>query len=161
MEMETKLSELYNELAQTIDSMIPTEWVQLYFLGEVEKNRASCGNVFYFTTSDSDSFKCSYNIPELYDVSEDICDELIYDLSRTVVKIYDCFLEYQQPPWEQMSLSLSSDGKFKIDYNYDVMHENDGGPSGREAVWAYETFGYIPADGSYSKEIFDKYVAKK
>jgi len=158
--MESKLNELYNELAQALDSTIPTEWFQLYFLGEVEKNRVSCDDVFYFSTEENGEYERSHDIPSDYHVSKDVYNYWNNELMKLVLKIYDCFVEYEQPPWEQMSLSLNSEGHFKIDFNYDVMNPDDGGQSRREVIWAYETFGYIPADGSYPKEIFDKYVAK-
>lgn len=38
------------------------------------------------------------------------------------------------------------------------MNENDGGQIARETIWAYDTFGYIPEDGTYAKKILDGYL---
>ena len=37
------------------------------------------------------------------------------------------------------------------------MSKDDGGQSRREVIWAYDTFGHVPA-GKYLRELFDKYV---
>ena len=39
--MESKLANLYEELGKIIISMIPCEWQDIYYLGEVEKDKAS------------------------------------------------------------------------------------------------------------------------
>jgi len=39
--MEEKLDELYNKLANKIVSIIPTEWDEFHYLGEVEENKKS------------------------------------------------------------------------------------------------------------------------
>lgn len=45
--MEEKLGELYNEIANSIISAIPVEWEDIYYLGEVEKNKKSWSSVFF------------------------------------------------------------------------------------------------------------------
>jgi len=159
--MELKLGELYKKLAQKLHSMIPCEWTQLYYLGEVEKDRLSCNSVFYFTSPKGNRFSRSYDIPELCNVSESIFDDLLSELNDILLEIYDCFIENDQPPWEQISVNLNSSGKFSIDFNYDVMHKEDGGQSRREVIWAYETFGHMPAEGKYTRQILDKYIKSK
>jgi len=158
--METKLAVLYQELAQIIDSMIPCDWSQIYYLGEVEKGRQSCGSVFYFSSTDSDNYWRSFEIPKNFGVSEKVFDDLWGELVDVLLEIYDCFIENDQQPWEQFCLSLSNTGKFNIEFNYDVMHDNDGGSLRREVGWAYETFGLEPTEG-YLKEVFEEYVANK
>ena len=79
-------------------------------------------------------------------------------MNKTLLEIYDHFIKDDQEPWEQLSLYLNKDGKFKIEFFYDVMNENDGGQIARETIWAYDTFGYIPEDGTYAKKILDGYL---
>ncbi len=43
MTFETKLNELYSEIAQQVSDMIPIEWNELYFNGEVKDEE---GGVF-------------------------------------------------------------------------------------------------------------------
>lgn len=46
--MEEELDELYNKLANKIISIIPTEWDEFHYLGEVEENKKSYSSVFYY-----------------------------------------------------------------------------------------------------------------
>lgn len=43
-----KKDELIGELAQQVIDMIPVKWSEIYFLGEVEKERTSWSADFYF-----------------------------------------------------------------------------------------------------------------
>lgn len=45
MSFETELNELYKEIAQQVNDMIPTEWDNFYFNGEVKEGE---GGVFFF-----------------------------------------------------------------------------------------------------------------
>jgi uncharacterized protein (TIGR01741 family) len=160
MEMELKMDALYQNLAQKLQSMIPSKWIQLYYLGEVEKGRLSCSSIFYFSVPEESQFIRSHDIPGLYNVSEKIYFDLLSESNLILLDIYDCFISNNQEPWEQINLSLSSTGEFNIDFIYNVMHKEDGGQSRREVIWAYETFGHLPPD-RYSRGILDKYVNGK
>ena len=46
--MEEKLAELYNKLASQIIDMIPVEWDDINYLGEVKKGKISSSSLFYF-----------------------------------------------------------------------------------------------------------------
>ncbi|AIQ11342.1 immunity protein YezG family protein [Paenibacillus durus] len=159
--MDNQLAELYKKIANKINSMIPIDWIELYYLGEVEKGKMSWSSVFYFVESGSTYFIKSHEIPTKYGVSQQIYDELLSELDELLLNLYNCFQQNDQQLWEQVSLMLSSDGKFNIDFLYDIMNEDDGGQLKREIVWAYETFGFIPNDGIYSRKVFDKYIKEK
>lgn len=47
MSFETELNELYKEIAQQFDDIIPTEWGHFYFNGEVKEGERV---VFFFFT---------------------------------------------------------------------------------------------------------------
>jgi len=160
MEMEKELAGLYQNLAQAMDSMIPCDWSHLYYLGEVEKGRLSWNSVFYFIATEGNHITRSFDVIDLYGVSKNEHFDLLDEVNKVLIEIYDCFIRNDQEPWEQLSLSLSSSGSFSIDLFYDVMHEDDGGQPQREVGWAYETFGLEPTEG-YPKRLFDEYMASK
>ena len=83
--------------------------------------------------------------------------DLFIKLDDTLLEIYDCFIENGQEPWEQLSLYFNETGEFKIEFFYDVM-ENSKGAFQREIVWAYQTFEYMPEEGSYEKQILEEYL---
>lgn len=45
MSFEIELNKLYNKIAQQVNDMIPTEWDNFYFNGEVKEGE---GGVFFF-----------------------------------------------------------------------------------------------------------------
>ena len=49
--MEVELDKLYYKLVNKIVSIIPTEWDEFYYLGEVEENKKSYSSVFYYKDS--------------------------------------------------------------------------------------------------------------
>lgn len=158
VKMEQELDILYNELAQKIVSMIPVDWSNIYYLGEVENNQMSWSSVFYFKETSSNKFIKSHSIPETYKVSEQIYDELLAKLNSTLLSVYRCFGENNQPLWDQLTLSLNSDGKFNIDFLYDKIKDYDNGQVGREIIWAYDTFGFKPKEGTYTRKLLDSYL---
>ncbi|MFD0673061.1 immunity protein YezG family protein [Cohnella sp. GCM10027633] len=159
--MENQLAEVYQEIAQKINAMIPTSWGEFYYLGEVEEGKASWSSAFYFVELNTNSIVDGSDIPTRYNVSQQIYDELLSELSDLLLKLYKCFEDNKQALWEQVSLTVSSNGKLNVDFFYEVMNEDDGGQLQREIVWAYETFGYEPPMGGYSRRMLDKYLREK
>lgn len=159
--MEQELGVLYNELAQKIVSMIPVDWSKIYYLGEVEKKQMGWSSVFYFEESDSKVFVKSHNIPERYNVSQQVYDDLLEELNSILLKINKCFEEGGQALWDQMSFSLTSDGKFNVDFLYDKISDDDGGQVKREVIWAYNSFGFKPKEGTFTRKLLDSYLSEK
>lgn len=159
--MEQELGVLYNELAQKIISMIPVEWNEIYYLGEVEKKQMSWSSVFYFEETSSKKFVKSHNIPDVYNVSQQIYDELLVELNSILLNIYTCFEENEQPLWDQLSFYLNSDGKFNVDFLYDKISDDDGGQAKREVIWAYNSFGFKPKEGTFTRKLLDSYLNEK
>ena len=76
-------------------------------------------------------------------------------------KIYDCFIQNHQKPWEQLCLSVKNTGDFKVNFNYDVMEKSEYGQVEREVIWAYETFGGKPQNSPFLISILEQYLKKK
>lgn len=159
--MEKQLAEIYNKLSSKIASMIPTKWTKFYYLGEVEDGKLSWSSVFYFESTNDGEFVKSHNIPEKYNVSNEIYEELQDEVNALLIELYDCFAVNEQALWNQVSLFVDNTGAFDINYLYDAINDSDGGPVNREVVWAYETFGFMPKEGSYTRKILDKYIYGK
>lgn len=114
--MEKKFADIYSKLANKIVSMIPVQWNKLYYLGEVENNKSSWSSVFYFESKDDNEIVKSHSIPEKYDVSEEIYEDLLNEVNELLLALYECFQKNEQELWHQVSLSLDNTGKFNIDY---------------------------------------------
>lgn len=151
--MEQQLAALYSKLARQVVAMIPAQWDIVYYLGEVEKEKASHSSVFYFRDAATGEFVQSHSISKRYQVPDDVYMTQWLRLNEILIEIYDSFAENGQPLWEQLSFSLEPSGKFKADFLYDVM--NSGGPMKREVVWAYKTFGLMPEEGTAARKCLD------
>lgn len=155
--MENKLSEFYLELGKKLVSMVPAKWNKIYYLGEVEKKKASWSSVFYFEDGNTGSVVKSHNIPSVYSVSEIIYRDLLKELDQIMLKIYDYFISEEQEEWDQISMVIDNKGRFSVDYFYNKIEIGSSQVS-REVIWAYETFNLIPPEGSYRREILNNYI---
>ncbi|MDE5781646.1 MAG: antitoxin YezG family protein, partial [Lachnospiraceae bacterium] len=72
---EEKLDELYTELANIINEMIPVDWKKIYYLGEVEEGKLSWNSIFYFIDENGEIVR-SLDIPDKYNISEEEYFEL-------------------------------------------------------------------------------------
>lgn len=157
--MEEQLAALYPKLAKKIAAMIPVRWDVFHYLGEVEQDRRSYSSVFYFKDAAQGKFIQSNEIPKLYQVPKSAYLTRWMQLNDILLEAYDCFVENGKKPWEQMSLTVDSTGKFQLNYRYDVMHPKDGGQLVRELLWTRDTFGYVPDAGSQA--VLDRYFAEQ
>lgn len=157
--MEVELDKLYYKLVNKIVSIIPTEWDEFYYLGEVEENKKSYSSVFYYKDSKTNEFVKSHKIPELYNIDFSYSQELM-GVCSVLLEIYDCFLQHEQKVWEQLKLSVTNTGTFNVDFVYGQMKKSNMGQVGREVIWAYETFGLEPKEGTYMRGILDNYRSK-
>ncbi|CAH0437473.1 Conserved hypothetical protein [Clostridium neonatale] len=65
------------------------------FLGEVEKNKSTYNITFYFV-DDNNFIQRAFDIPDKYNVSEEIFDDLLIEANDIMIKIYDCFIKNNQ-----------------------------------------------------------------
>jgi len=159
--MERKLHELYGKIAAQAASMIPVKWDKVYLLGQIEKKRASESCCFHYVESESGR-TVHYNslARNLRDFSENYSPALGI-LGDIIMEVYDVFEDNNQELWEQMSLTLESTGKFNVEFFYDVSHDDDGGHYGREIVWEYETFGYMPPEATTDRRLLDAHLDRE
>jgi hypothetical protein len=150
--MKEKLNQLYGEIGNQIASMIPVEWDKAYFLGQVEKEQASNTAVLYYVES------ASGDIIRFNNLAKEMTRPLVAELRKSVLGLYKCFKDEGEELWEQVSISIENTSKYNVKFAYDVFHEDDGGYHVTELVWAYKTFGLIPPEGTYNRQLFDKYV---
>lgn len=159
--MSENKTNYYARIANHIDSMIPTEWEKVYYLGEVEKDKLSWSSVFYFIDKKDREIVKAHVIPEKYNVPEEIYQQLLEELNTLLLSLYDSFEEFEKGFWEQISLEIDNTGNFHVDYFYDKIHNKSDSQAKREIIWAYNTFGLKPNDGTYLRKILDKYLMEQ
>ena len=153
-QFERILSNLYSELANVIISSIPEDWEEFHYLGEVEEEKRSWSSVFFVKSTGSDEYIKCFDLKSFGDQCSNEMDAVLF-------KIYDCFIQNHQKPWEQLCLSVKNTGDFKINFKYDVLAKAEYGQVEREVIWAYETFGGRPQNSPFLTSILEQYLQKK
>lgn len=81
MEIE-KMGVLYQTIAEQINEMIPAEWNKVALYAEILDDSREV--YFFFNTKNSEEFIYSHDIPQHYQVSEQIYDDLLIELTRFI-----------------------------------------------------------------------------
>lgn len=144
--MEKKMNDLYRIIAETIDQMIPVEWAEFYFNGEVENGEG--GVFFFFKPINVDDYVYSLDIPNKYNINSNEYNQLENRLFKTTNDLKNIFLENGQEPWFSITMKLTSEGKLHIEYDYTKWGESNFGPSDRLEYWESKYLNNIPQNGS-------------
>ena len=151
MEFEEKLNEMYQEIANKINEMIPVEWDKVYTKAYIDDQG---GEVFFnFIQSDSNDIHYYTSIPDDYNVSERIFDELSDELYENFDRLRELFIENNQEPWTSCEFDFTNEGKLNVAFDYIDWKNSDFGQISREYYYEYKKFGIIPELDYAKKEI--------
>ena len=118
IDIETELNELYKEIAQQVNDMIPIEWDKFYFNGEVKEDE---GGVFFFFQPHGDGEEQHvflFNIPKLYNVDKRAYIKELHKLFQLTVELQKVFTDNEQDTWFSMTLILTDTGKLNVHFDY-------------------------------------------
>lgn len=88
--METeKMEQLYQKIAEHLNEMIPSQWEKIVLYAEILDDSADI--YFYFTTPSNSGYLFSHYIPEHFDVSEEIYDQLLIELQELFEELKEEF----------------------------------------------------------------------
>ncbi|EZU10466.1 hypothetical protein U911_02332 [Staphylococcus aureus 07-03451] len=142
MTFEEKLSQMYNEIANKISSMIPVEWEKVYAMAYVNERS---GEVFYnYTEPRSDELNYYTYIPREYNISVQVFYDLWMDLYDLFKKLRNAFKEEDLEPWTSCEFDFTSEGKLKVSFDYIDWINTEFDQLGRENYYMYKKFGVIP-----------------
>ncbi|WP_281515174.1 TIGR01741 family protein, partial [Bacillus licheniformis] len=100
--METeKMEKLYQEIAEGINEIIPTEWEKVYLYAEILDDSSEV--FFYFNVPQNKDYIYSHNIPEHFNVSEDIYDELLFELHDLFEDLQNEFKQNNSEVWTNLT----------------------------------------------------------
>ncbi|HCY1336438.1 TPA: TIGR01741 family protein [Staphylococcus aureus] len=142
MAFEEKLSEMYNEIANKISSMIPVEWEKVYAIAYVDDEGGEV--IFNYTKPGSDELNYYTYIPREYNISEKVFYDLWTDLYRLFKKLRSAFKEEDLEPWISCEFDFTRDGKLNVSFDYIDWVNSEFGPMGREDYYMYKKFGIWP-----------------
>lgn len=152
---EKKLTKYYSEIAQKLDEMIPIDWNRIVMYAE------ELGDVrtafFYFYTKNN-NIHYSNNIPEEYNVSEKIFDNLLEELWEVNRNLWLQFKNEGDKVWDTLTFYLESDWKFKVKFGYDI--DKNIGDYERQIRWTYDELGIVPKS-EYAKKLLNEYLKQQ
>ncbi len=147
----SRTRELYQEITNTITDMIPDEWTNIYFYGEV-LNDSTTAFFFYKQAKTGALLYCHY-IPEVYKVSKDAYDKMLSDLYAMLRELRDEYKNNGKAVWTNFTLTMDNDGNFNMKYNYADVLNTDLLISERHAFWEYEVLGRIPVEDKVREKL--------
>ncbi|MCG2282064.1 uncharacterized protein (TIGR01741 family) [Staphylococcus epidermidis] len=142
MNFEKQLNEMYQEIANHINDMIPTEWEQVYTMAYIDEGG---GEVFFnYTTPVSDDLHYYTTIPYDYNVSQKIFSDLSFTLYKLFKRLRELFIENNQEPWTSCEFDFNNEGKLNVAFAYIDWKNSEFGPLAREYYYEYKKFGVLP-----------------
>ncbi|CPP15609.1 Repetitive hypothetical protein [Staphylococcus aureus] len=161
MTFEEKLSQMYNEIANEISSMIPVEWEKVYVIAYVDDGGGEV--IFNYTKPGSDELNYYTYIPREYNVSEKVFYDLWTDLYRLFKKLRNAFKEEGLEPWTSCEFDFARDGKLNVSFDYIDWVNTEFDQLGRENYYMYKKFGVLPEMEYEMEEIraVEKYVKEQ
>lgn len=156
MSMEKEMNQLYREIAETVNEMIPEEWRKFCFYAQISETGGGT-YFFYNTPEDGQNYKYSLEIPYEYEIDKEyykLKDRTLFELSDKLRKV---FKDNQQELWYSFTLSLDSNGKLKVHYDYTNWFDTDYSFNDQLVIWEYKYLGTEP-DDSESKDLIDRYL---
>ncbi|WP_160724831.1 immunity protein YezG family protein [Bacillus sp. USDA818B3_A] len=142
MSFEQKLNKLYQQIAQYIVDMIPVDWCEFYFNGEVMGKE---GGVFFFFTPKAELEKAvfSHFIPKVYGVDKRLYNRELHELFKLTHELQKVFIDNNQKPWFSVTMIVNESGKLSVMFDYTNWTNSDFGPSARIKYFEYK---YISQD---------------
>ncbi|HDB3225764.1 TPA: TIGR01741 family protein [Staphylococcus aureus] len=142
MTFEEKLSQMYNEIANEISSMIPVEWEKVYTMAYIDDEG---GEVFYYYTEPGSNELYYYtSLLNKYDISESEFMDSAYELYKQFQKLRNIFKEEGHEPWTSCEFDFTREGNLKVSFDYIDWIKLGFGPSGKENYYMYKKFGVLP-----------------
>lgn len=156
---ENNLSKYYSEIANKLNEMIPVEWKKIAMYAEELGDVSSASFYFYTENKNGDLIAHnSGNLQEEYNIDEGEYDYLLNELFQINKRLWLEFKKSGEKTWDILIFKLSSDGKFKIKFEYDVNRDVDYFE--RKIIWAYEDLGIVP-QGRFGMSILEDYLKSK
>lgn len=101
-----------------------------------------------------------HDIPCRYNVDKRIYRQLLRELTRDIVGLYNEYKENNEEVWTNLTFILDNKGKFNIKYNYDDVLNCGFSAGERQIIWEYEILNIEPKDEEY-REMMQKYLEIK
>lgn len=113
---------------------------------------------FYYLPIEQTDPIYSLDITKKFNMHQDAFDALHYRLYKCLRELWNTFVENDQEPWTNLTLSLTNAGKLNIQYKYNDLSDHDLYED--HVIWKYEVLG-IKTEGERAAQILENYLKSK
>lgn len=161
-----KIKEKYEEIQRRIFYMIPEKWEELYLYASITDrlgNMQTGEMFFYYIPKGLIKRKPInvYEIPSRFNIDENAYSELVNILYDSLKELRELFRDTNQKVWSNLTICIKS-FKFKIEYSYDDLLENEFNNEERHIIWKYKYLGLrVDNCNKIEKEVIKKYLKQR
>ena len=163
LQQTKKIKEKYIEIQKNILYMIPEKWEELYLYASVidKKDKTQTGELFFYYIPKG-IFRRKpvnvYEIPNKFNIEESEYLKLVDLLYINIKGLRREFKKSQQRLWSNVTISIKN-SKFKIDYNYtDLSNDDEYASYERHIVWRHKYLNQeIECCNKEERKIIEKY----
>lgn len=151
------IEELYQKIGQQLNLIIPETWDKVLLYSEVTEwsNRT----YFYYYPHNNEMPTYSLDIEDMDEVSEDEVNQKLHQLYEYLRELWNEFKNQKQEQWTNLTLELTSNGKFEIDYNYENLENEDSYE--QQVIWEYKKLGMMPnKNRQRDYKIIEEYIKR-
>ncbi len=158
-----KIKEIYEDIQRKLFYMIPEKWDKLYLYSSVldePDKEGKTGELFFYYIPKGILKKKPvnvYEIPAKFNIDENQYLRLVQLLYAKIKELRKEFRKSERNEiWTNITMSIQN-LKFKVEYDYTDLNQNDFSSYERHVIWRYEILGI--GEEQVSKE--DKEILKR
>lgn len=158
-----KIKEIYEDIQRKLFYMIPEKWDKLYLYSSVldePDKEGKTGELFFYYIPKGILKKKPvnvYEIPAKFNIDENQYLRLVQLLYTKIKELRKEFRKSERNEiWTNITMSIQN-LKFKVEYDYTDLNQNDFSSYERHVIWRYEILGI--GEEQVSKE--DKEILKR
>ncbi|AFS78663.1 hypothetical protein Curi_c16560 [Gottschalkia acidurici 9a] len=145
--MEKRLNDIYRQIAETVNEMIPQEWIKFYFYAQISEDGGST-YFYYLPASNLESYEYSLEIPYKYKVDEQKFKTNKRKLFALAESMREVFKNENQKLWYSFTLILDRTGKLKVHFDYTNLLDSDYSFSDQLIIWKYKYLNERPQEAA-------------
>ncbi len=159
-----KIKEIYEVIQKMIFYIIPEKWDKLYLYSsviDIEKGKKTGELYFYYIPKGILKKKPVnvYEIPNKFNIDEREYVKLVKALYEKIKQLREEFRKSETGTiWSNITITIEN-LKFKVEYNYDDLINNDFNSYERHIIWRYKYLGISQEQvNKKDKEILNRYL---
>lgn len=137
-----EIKNIYSEIQKKLYYMIPEKWDRLYLYASITEKayQMPIGEMFFYYFPKGIIKKNAvnvYEIPSKFNINEKSYTKLVKDLYSSIEKLRNEFKINHHKLWTNITISIEN-FKFKIEYNYDNLEDENYTSYDRHIIWRFE-----------------------